>query len=150
MAVMAYVALVAAAIGSGNWLLADTVWAVTLFTLCYAIVVACFGRERQRSVALGFVVLVVGFVVCGYMSPGRLSTKRVLKALGYSVSIDGSLYARGTPQTVVTTETSERLFIPSVPGGKAIIDTVQAVGVMLAGLVGACIGAIAYNHSKRE
>jgi hypothetical protein len=148
----AYVALVAASIGSGNWLLADAVWAVTLCILCYAIVTACFATERQRrSAALGFVILAVGYVVCGYMSAGRLSTKRLLSAFGYSVSADGkSLYAPRTPPETVTIGRSQQVIIPSMPCGKAIIDTVYAATVMVAGLIGAGIAAFAYRNSKQK
>jgi hypothetical protein len=100
----------------------------------------------------GFVILAAGNVVCLYLAPQRLPARRLYPAFGYTIS-NGRLYVRSAPQPVVTTEQGLiRSFSrrPAVPGSEAIIDAVNAVETMLAGLIGSGIGALAYRHAKDQ
>src|SRR5688572_14466660 len=143
---MAYVAIVAAAIGSRTDVLADAVWALSLMAICYAVVLACVSKNQRRAMAIGFALLASVNVMCTFSVPTRLPIMRLLNVVGYGAD-DGSLYGvREQPD-------------PHVPGrvirvrhlhNKAWFVTANAVGTMLAGLVGCGIGALAYLHSHHD
>ena len=66
MAVTAYIALLAATVGTGSQILIDVVWAVTLVAICYAIVVAVVERGKQPTNAVGVIARATPHIVCKY------------------------------------------------------------------------------------
>jgi hypothetical protein len=84
---MAYVALVAGAIRSGSFLLADVVWAVTLCAVCYTAVVACIANEKVRAMAIGFVVLAAVYIGCAFLVPHHVPGARFIPAASYVIDV---------------------------------------------------------------
>ena len=92
LAATAYVALATAAIATGNVLLTDVVWAVTLLAVCFAIVVVCVARRQRQAMALGFVVLATAHLAGLYLMPNRVPAMRLISVAGYIVNDTGTIY----------------------------------------------------------
>lgn len=91
MLVTAYVAFVAAAIGTRTLIIWDLVWCVTLTAMCYAIVVAVIDRGRRQAMALGFLAFSVIHVVVSFMHPESTPATWLYRAAGYTVD-SGEVY----------------------------------------------------------
>jgi hypothetical protein len=135
---IAYVALVAAAVGTQSPALIDVLWAGSLIAGCYAIVLAFVATGRRRAMAIGFVTLAAAYAALIYLFPGRSPVMHAVSALGYTVSVSelGVLMIRGRSADVVRIVTAAQIANP--------------VSTLAAGLIGAGIGALAYRNSKRE
>src|SRR5690349_5727931 len=83
--IMAYVALLAATVGTQSRFLVDLVWIVTLVAFCYMVVAACVERGKRQAMAIGFVVLAATHVICLYLVPIETPAVRFYQALGYTV-----------------------------------------------------------------
>jgi hypothetical protein len=144
--VMAYIALIVAAITSLNRTLASIAWLLSYCTICYALVVSFIAGDQRRAMAIGFVVLAVGHILCIYLAPRELPALRMLSTLGYGIGDDyASLYA---PNTLTTAGPNRG--VPArrkIPNSYTAVRTLNAVGTILAGLLGAGIGALAYKYA---
>ena len=144
--IAAYVALGAAAIGSDSALLADATWAATFLAFTYAVVVACVATNRRRAVAMGFAIVAAANFACLYVAPDRLPAARVLPAFGYLLTADGILVVESDRPSG---SAGGRLrSFRGATSGKQVFRTANALGTMLAGLVGCAIGAIAYKEGS--
>jgi hypothetical protein len=63
---MAYVAIVAAAYGSGLWVYADALVAFTILAIAYSALLVVFARGKRRIVASGFLLVSLRFVGWAY------------------------------------------------------------------------------------
>jgi hypothetical protein len=140
----AYVALVAGAIGSGRGVFADGVWAVSFLMLTYAAVTACSPGSERQAAALGFTIVAAAHVVGMYVVADRLPASHFFSVLGYSVA-EGELYVAEVQP--IASQPSQVTYRHVLVGGN-VIRTANAVGTMLAGLVGYAIGALAYRNSQ--
>ena len=66
MAVTAYIALLAATVGTGSQILIDIVWGATFVAICYAVVVAVVDRGKPQAMAVGFIALAAVHIICIY------------------------------------------------------------------------------------
>jgi hypothetical protein len=148
---VAYVALIAAAIASFNHTLASIAWLLSFCAICYAIVLSFIANERRRAMAIGFVVLAVSHVVCVYVAPRELPGVRLLSALGYLFSSEvDTLYVRNSDSFLAIGPNRGVPAIRSIPDSAAAVRTLNAVGTVLAGWLGAGIGALAYKHANYQ
>src|SRR5262245_11032934 len=88
--IMAYVALLAATVGTQNRFLVDLVWMLTLLAFCYMVVAALLQRGKRQAMAIGFVVLAATHVVCLYLVPFTTPAVRFYQALGYTVDMSSN------------------------------------------------------------
>ena len=144
MAVTAYIAFLAAAIGTRKLVIMDLVWCVTLTAICYAIVVAVIDRGRRQAMAVGFLAFSAIHVVASYMHPESTPGTWLYRAAGYTVD-SGEVYkailatsgGANSYRTVRLTEAKGLVPHPRVA---------NAVVTLVAGLIGCLIGALAYKH----
>jgi hypothetical protein len=145
-----YVALVVGAITARNNLIADAVWLATILAIVYAAVVTLVGCGIQRARAFGFMLLAVLSFAGMLFIPDRLPARGVIAALGYRVSTGvrtgGALFVV-EERFSVPIGRRRRLYLDN---SESIVSTAHAVETMIAGLIGAGIGALAYKNSKRE
>jgi hypothetical protein len=145
--VTAYVALVAGAIGSGKGVFADGVWGISFLLLTYAAVTACNPHSERQAAAIGFTIVAAAHVVGMWLIPDRLPASHFFSALGYGVTPNGEVFvAVFQPIANQPGQVTYR----HMPAGWVMVRTANAVGTMLAGLVGCAIGALAYRNSRRE
>src|SRR6476620_11360185 len=85
MAGMAYIALLAAAVGTRALVFMDLVWCVTLLAVCYATVVAIIDRGKRQAMAIGFVALSSIYILGSYVHPESTPAMWLYHAAGYSV-----------------------------------------------------------------
>jgi hypothetical protein len=148
LAVTAYLALLAATIGTTIDFLVDLLWAVPILAFCYATMVACIDRGKRQAMAIGFVALSAAYVVCMYLAPTNVPAMRLYSAAGYVVSSDGEVYEVTGGATTVGEPRLSRAFrraqglIPSV-------RTSNAVATLVVGLIGCYIGLLAYKNANR-
>jgi hypothetical protein len=140
----AYVALVAGAIGSGKGVFADGVWAVSFLALTYAAVTACSPRSERQAAAMGFTIVATAHVVGLSFVADRLPASHLFTVLGYSVAPDGELYV-AVFQPIASQP--NQVTFRHVQVGGIVVRTANAVGSMIAGLVGCVIGALAYRNT---
>jgi hypothetical protein len=134
---VAFIAVAAAAIGTNNRLLADLTWAAVMMAICYAAVVACTSKGMPKAIAVGFLVLAIANLVAMHLTPSKVPSMRLFAALGYTVTEDGYVW------------TAPAGFAPSTRATPdAAFHAINAVGVLVAGLVGAVIGWFAGRHAK--
>jgi len=148
MIVTAYVALLAAAIGTSSAFLVDVVWVVTLVAICYAIVVAVVERGKRQAMAVGFVALAAVHIVCIYLMPNSLPSVRLLTATGYKTNVNtGTVwYEEALPQpqrvgSMVVRVREVSAIVPELRG-------MNGVMTLVAGFLGSAIGALAFNHRR--
>jgi hypothetical protein len=79
---MLYVAIAAAAFGTGKWHFADLLWTMTLFAAVYAIALAVFASGKRRAMAATFVVGCACFLFCVTFGGDAVPTARLLVASG--------------------------------------------------------------------
>jgi hypothetical protein len=135
-ALTAYIAVVTAAVVTRSYLLADAVWSITWLAICYAIVIACVGKQQQRASAIGFVILAATNIAGLYLIPSRVPVMRIFAVCGYVVSTDGEIYEPDPARPF-------QLRFP--PGLLAIVGTINAVGTLAIGLIGYFVGQLAYS-----
>ena len=117
MAGMAYVAIAAAALGTGKWYFADVLWPLTLVAVIYAILLAVFASGQRRLAAAGFVVGCGCFLICVTFGNDAVPTERLLVAAGLDQSGQNNwvsyppvvAYPAPAPQPAVATP------LPSTP-----------------------------------
>jgi hypothetical protein len=144
LAVMAYVALVCAAVVTQKRFLEDLIWAVPLMIGCYAIVVACIDRGKRQAMAIGYVAIVAAHTAIMYLAPYRVPAIRVYEAAGYETASDENIvYER--IEDPVTKSPKLRMASARIP----TIRTSNGVFTLIAGLVGCWIGALALKHRNR-
>jgi hypothetical protein len=145
--VMAYVALLAATVGTQSRFLVDSVWAVTLLAFCYAVVVAFIVRGKRQAMAIGFVALAATHVICLYLVPIETPAIRFYQALGYTVDPSINLIYEPTDSTLgatsgrITRGSSRYHIVNRLPD----LRTSSGVVTLFAGFVGCWIGALAYK-----
>jgi hypothetical protein len=142
----AYVALVAAAIGSDSTLLADAAWAATFFAFTYAVVVASVSKGKRRALAIGFIVVAAGNFAILHVAPYRLPATYLLPLFGYRLTPDGVLVVESTRTS--GTAGGQLTTFRGATKSKQVFRTANAVGTLLAGLVGSAIGAMAYKDGS--
>jgi hypothetical protein len=133
---MAYVALVAAAIGATGSMFVDILWIVWIVSLCYAFVVMCVGKDRRRAMAVGFVALSAAHAACIYLFPYHVPVMHVVSGLGYAFGGDGAIYEHVSAGRV--------RIAPGITNATHIANAVVTLAV---GMIGCGIGALAYWHS---
>lgn len=166
----AYAALAAAALATGHWAYVDVLWAVTFFAIAYAILVALFARGQRQVVAAGFSVAGGLLLVCLQLSPDSVPTARlvVMAAADFpppAPRLVNPLYnAPMSPQAGdddapilqnrasmggnrnVSAFLSGALNDPSQLEWIAVYRAANALATMLAALIGAFLGAVAYRR----
>ena len=146
---MAYAALVAAAIGSRNDLLAHAAWLVTLLAIFYAVVTAIVATGIERARASGFAVLAAANIAGLYFFPDRMATYQFFTALGYDgVTTRGVYVVTETRSDPLSTRLHRQTVY--VSGSRAVVTAANAGCTMIAGWIGFALAALAYNQSKRE
>ena len=143
MAVTAYVALLAAAVGTRALIFMDLVWCVTLLAVCYAIIVGCIERGRRQAMAIGFVVLACAHMLVSRLHPESTPATWVYNGFGYYADT-GVVYERtdmggGGNRYVSPRWRQVNGFVPHPRVANAVVT-------LAAGLIGCWIGALAYKH----
>jgi hypothetical protein len=147
LAVMAYVALLAAAVGSRSAVLTDAICGISLLAICYAIVVAVVDRGLRQAMAVGFAAVAAVHLVCMYTIPYGVPASRLYQAAGYMVE-GGLVY--------VPTSAGSGGRSVSMPGFRPVTGLVpgtresNAVVTLLAGFVGCWLGHVAYKNRRGE
>ncbi len=145
-----YVAIAAAAFARPHWAYAEALWALTFLAVVYALIVAISGRGQRQVVAIGFAVaslLLTGYVLFG--SSNSKAFSRVVELLSppepapFSV-VNGRIPVYSLPSGRMTTTP------PNVVAASSVLRSANAVGTMAAGLVGAVLGALAYQRGRVE
>jgi hypothetical protein len=142
----AYLALVAAAIGSGGNGVSNAVWAVSFLVLTYAAVTACHPRSERQAAAIGFSIVATAHLAGLWFIADRLPAAHFFSVIGYSVS-DGDVYVRVFQP--IENEPSQVTY-RRVPIYRAVVRTANAIATMIAGLVGCAIGALAYRQNGQS
>jgi hypothetical protein len=108
-----YVAIAAAAFGTGKWYFADALWTIGWLAVVYAIAVAMFAAGKRRAMAATFVVGCACFLLSLMLGGEAVPTERLLVASGVGQSgpgnwmanppaITGQMYSYVTVQPSVT------------------------------------------------
>jgi hypothetical protein len=136
-----YVAVAGAAFASHNShnsLLVAALWVVAELAVCFAALVAIFGRGERRAMALGFVLVFAVHLVIQLYFIELTPTRQILGALGYEVRSDG-IVCELLPGVQST-------FVIRVNLARAG----EAVASLVAGLVGGALGAMAFRWAKER
>jgi len=141
LAVTAYIALVAAAMGTYSEFLFELVWLIAIVAFCYATVVAVVGRGRQQALSVGFVVMFAIHAFLVLFNANRSPVNWVYYALGGYYVSSGMVYEPNT----------------NAQGQALLADTwfwnvrvVYSAATLVAGLIGCGIGALAWRNVKAE
>jgi hypothetical protein len=78
---MVYVALAAAAFSQAHWVYADLLLWVSLFAVCYAMVLGIVARGERQARAVGFAVGMVSLLIVGNSSGGNGPVARLFYAV---------------------------------------------------------------------
>jgi hypothetical protein len=132
---MANAAIGAAAVATRLTALSDVHWAISYLSLFYAFILAICSNKRQRALAAGYVALGVAYLVGFYLMPDRFSAARLFTVAGYSLQEDGFLYSYNPVRNIMSR--ADHL----VP----FTTVANAAGVLVAGMIGYCIAAVAYS-----
>ena len=133
LALMMYVAIVAAAFTRPAWLYADVLWALSLLTNVYAATLAVFAPGRQKAAAIGFVLASVGFAVFA------LANMNFAAQLGHGgfFPIEDFFFVIGIDANSPDPHTILRLRMAT------------AVATMVSGLIGSLLGLMAFRAARR-
>jgi hypothetical protein len=130
---MAYVALAAAAISQESQTPANFLWAVTIAVGFCALMAAVYSRGAGRAYWIGFVGL---FAINGlflHVAPSRMPSNIVVTQFGYDVTTDGRVSRPGYGTYAAP-----------------VIRVPNAVGTMIAGLIGGALATVEYRrHGQR-
>jgi hypothetical protein len=137
---MAYVALVAAAMGTYSEVLVQLIWTIGIVAFCYAAVIAIVGRGRRQALAVGFVVMFAIHCYFVLSDADRLPVNWLYLPAGYYVN-SGVVY-EVQAITVSRAKLADTWFWN--------VRVVYAAATLLAGLVGCGIGALACGGVKHE
>lgn len=130
---MAFVALAAAAISQDSQGAVNFVWAITITVGFYAVMAAVYSRGATRAYWIGFAGLFAINCVFLYATPHRMPSNIVVTIAGSNVNVDGSVSRPG-----------------SGPYPTPLIRAPNAVGTMLAGLIGGALATLAYRRNGQR
>ncbi len=163
----AYAAIAATALVVAHWSLADLVWTATFFATVAAAAFAVLARGRRQVAAAGFAVASALVAGSAYFAGDSAPTARVVTAAApaYTTQSQPGPQVMQTYQVVryasdgkPVVETHTRT-VPSAPISvmttsdglqqqfRARVRTANALATMLAGLVGAVLGATAQRRA---
>jgi hypothetical protein len=160
-----YVAVAAAALSTGHWAYVDVLWAVTFFAIVYAVIVALFARGGRQRVAGGFATASLLLLACLYFSPDSIPTARLVVLAAAEDAppaprLVTALYAatmspasQGGESPMIVYGGGYRVAQASSPSEFEWIATYRAanaVGTMLAGLIGGLMGALAFRRQTER
>jgi hypothetical protein len=152
LAVMAYVALAVVALDSQQPYLGYALWLATLGTIVYALTLAFLADGARKGMAIGFVASAIcyalGMQLAGVYMPSLHVAHDVFGTSKVQPVKRSSFILRtGDPNFERRREESERLSLirewHNSTGAAA-----HATGVMLAGMIGAALGALAARHAS--
>jgi hypothetical protein len=138
-AVTTYAAIIAAAVATGKGWFVDIVWLISALALCYAILVSLTSAGRRRAIALGFVVFATANLTAWIFFPNRTPVMLGMRAVGYGVLDDGSVY-------IVSPDGQG---LQRAASGEPAIRVANGAGILLAGLFGCLAGQVAYVNGLR-
>ena len=147
---MVYVALAAAAFSQTHWAWADGLWVASFIALCYAAALAFNACGNRQARAVGFLVGGVSLLIAIQCSPDSVPLGRIVDAFWPDWTIT---YAAPTPLTssnpFPTYSVNSRMAYPTPEMGDFIVKrrAANAVGIMVAGLIGAILSAVAYRQA---
>jgi hypothetical protein len=147
--ITAYVALLAATIGTQSRFLVDLVWIVTLSAFCYMVVAACIERGKRQAMAIGFVVMAATHVVGLYSVPYATPAARIYQALGYTIDYSSNQIYEPVGSSAGITRGGRPGFNPAYNAVKSRVPdlrTSSGVMTLVAGLLGGWIGLLAYKQ----
>jgi hypothetical protein len=150
--VVAYLALVAAAVGSANILLEHILWGATILVVCSAIVAGVVDRGRRQATAVGFAVFSVAYMCALQLAPGKVPAIWFYRLAGYAVQVE---QPSGYTRLLMDGPTGVTL-----PGGNQIariivspvisVSVANALMTIVAGCVGGWIGAGAFKRRDED
>jgi hypothetical protein len=129
-----YVALAAAAFGTGKWYFAEVLWALTLLAVVYAIVAVAYFRRRRQAAALGFAVASACFLLCLMRGAAYEAAWRLVVACG----AEPIVLANTTSGYPVIDEDSLSVYIRAA----------CAVATLAFGLMGSLVGLLAFRAAQ--
>ena len=141
-----YVAIAAAAFAKPHWASAAAVWLITLFAVVYALIVATSASGSRQVAAKGFAIASVLLFLGLHFTPEFFPIEYVVDAIypahGVPVILDGSIDISLVPPPAMAVYPGD----PNDPVYRNRVAT--AVAVMLAGIVGATLGVMAYRRGR--
>ena len=165
---MVYVALAAAALTRPHWGWADVLWALSFIAVCYAATLAFNFTGERRSRAVGFLIGSLLYAGALHLSEDVGPLARLVIASAPATNAALPAYMASPRRASATTgipgwsaTMSPQISAPATPYQSFIavsplaapnyglqIRTANAVGVMLAGLIGSILSALTYRKSQ--
>jgi hypothetical protein len=175
---MVYVALVAAALSQPGWAWADALWVVSFLAVCYAGLLAIYTVGARRARTVGFLTASLAMVAAMHFAPQSVPVGRIVEALAPAPSLPtiqprvvypAPAYSAPTP----TAPGNSSGWVVPVPYPQGMVSTSggvstggyynplpvlnlqtyryragSALAVMLAGVAGGVLGAVAYRQGR--
>jgi hypothetical protein len=142
---MVYVAIAAAAFGTGKWYFGDALWALTLLVVVYAILGVVISRGRRLG-ALGFVVGAAVFGLCLTYGSDSVPTVRLLVAAGIEPTLPPVELPYSRPIMPGVAVAPAPIRVIDFP---AYLRAANAVATMAFGLMGSLVGLMAFRASAK-
>jgi hypothetical protein len=157
-----FIALGCAAFTQESELCAELLWVLTVFAACYALLAVCYLRGMRQAAALGFLVLWLAYLACVIYVPHRTPARRVLTLAGYGEAsppdkmedyrmlINGlnADYRRNEPANKATYDALYLKYEMAL-GNRPEIRAANAIGSMVAGIIGSVLGTFVYSRSRK-
>lgn len=143
LAAMAYVALAATAYAKESTFGIDVLWTITILAFCYSLIALGVMQGESKARARGFAVLCGAYFACVYFAPHKLPSAHLMRVAGYSVTNEGRVLERATVAGIGSGVRTARGIGPVLP-------VANAIGTMVAGLVGCGLGALAYRRGRAD
>jgi hypothetical protein len=143
----AYVALAAAAFGTGEWYFADALWAASLLAAVYALLLAVFARGRRQMMAAGFALAAAGFLLwLQFGDAQNMPTFRLLNAAGIGQPAQPKITVGFGGPALYTVLPDGSVMTPPAPADMPdYLRAANSVGMLLFGLIGCFVGALAFR-----
>jgi hypothetical protein len=162
---MAYVAVAAAAFGTGKWYFADLLSVMTMFAAVYAIAVAMFDGSMRRAMAATFVVGCACFLLWLTLGGDAVPVQRLLVASGVGQTAPAATTADDEVKALTALYDQGRTTLDQVAAAKrrqqelklradsealaVYLRAATAVATLAVGLRGSLVGLLAFRSAGR-
>lgn len=163
---VAYVALVTAACVGRTTAWSAALWLVTALSAAYALLTVVYHRGQTQAMALGFLLLMGAYLASMHWAPEMLPTPHIAESLGIidyandaelaelpeiasQVEMLRQVLANPEKNAIYQRLVKSQQRLEATEAGRHLVVGLHATGAMLAGVIGALLGAHVWSRAQR-
>jgi hypothetical protein len=160
----AYIAVGCAAFVLGSDTCAELLWLLTVVAACHSLLATCLFRGAPQAAAMGFFVCWMAYVACVMYAPSRTTARRILTLAGFGEAASTTTEMERYQARIRGLDADSRRHDPAnrarydalyfkyemALGIRPEIAAANAIGSILAGLIGRVLGTAVYRQSHKD